>query len=52
MKDMGEKSPDEVCTFLLDYMTNELPPTIKNLILFSDSCGGQNKNHTLVRFLR
>ena len=31
---------------------NELPPTVKNLILFSALCGGQNKNHTLSRFLR
>ena len=47
----GRKSPEKVFTFLLDYMTNELPQTV-NLILFSDSCGGQNKNHTLTRFLR
>ena len=48
----GRKSRDEVCTFLLDYMTNKLPLKVKNFILFSGSCGGQNKNHTLIRFLR
>ena len=46
----GRRFSDEVCTFLLDYMTNELPPTVKNVILFSDSYGGQNKNHTLIRY--
>ena len=51
-KGHGRKSPDEVCTSLLDNMTNELPPAVKNLILFSDSCGGQNKSHILLRFLR
>ena len=47
----GRKSPEKACTFLLDDTANELPQKV-NLILFSDSCGGQNKNHTLTRFLR
>ena len=51
MKDTGESLPTNL-HFFFYYMTNELPPTVKNLILFSDSCGGQNKNHTLIRFFR
>lgn len=44
------KSPDEVCSFLLNYI-NTLPHTITKLLLFSDRAAGQNKNHTVVRLL-
>lgn len=47
----GNKSPDEVCSFLLNYIETEIPNTVKNMILFSDGPSGQNKNHTVVRFL-
>lgn len=47
----GNKSPDEVCSFLLNYINTEVPNTVKNLTLFSDGPSGQNKNHTVVRFL-
>lgn len=46
----GNKTPDEVCSFLLDYFNDVLPPSVEHLIL-SDGCVGQNKNHTVVRFL-
>lgn len=48
---VANKSPDEVCTFLLDYIKTEIPDSIKYLILFSDGTYGQNKNHTVLRFL-
>ena len=48
---LAHKSPDEVCTFLLNYFQNDLPPSVKKLLLFSDGAAGQNKNNTLVRFL-
>jgi hypothetical protein len=44
------KSPNEVCTFLWKYI-QKLPKTVKKLYVFSDGTGGQNKNHTLLRFL-
>lgn len=47
----GNKSPDEVCSCLLDYFINEIPSTTKNIVLFSDGPSGQNKNNTMVRFL-
>jgi len=47
----GNKTPDEICSFLLDYFNNVLPAAVEHLILFSDGCVGQNKNHTVVRFL-
>ena len=48
----GRRSPDKVCTFLFDFMRTLLTPIVKNLFLFSYPCGGQMKNHTLIRFLR
>ena len=46
----AKKGPDETCSFLLHYIKNNVPGTVKELHLYSDSCGGQNKNHTLLRF--
>lgn len=48
---LAKKGPDEVCTMLNMYVQNELPPQVRHLHLFSDACGGQNRNHTLLRFL-
>lgn len=47
----ANKSPNEVCTMLLDYIKTELPETVKHLVLFSDGPSGQNKNHSVCRFL-
>lgn len=48
---IGKRGPNEVCTFLNDYITNNVPRTAKELHLFSDATGGQNRNHTMIRFL-
>lgn len=47
----ANKSPDEVCSMILNYINTEVPNTVKHLILFSDGPSGQNKNHTVSRFL-
>lgn len=47
----ARKGPNEVCTFLYDYIMNHIPPEITELHLFSDGCAGQNRNQTMVRFL-
>jgi len=47
----ARKSPNEVCSFLLHYFENCIHVNTKNIILFSDGAAGQNKNHTVVRFL-
>lgn len=47
----AHKGPDEVCSFVLHYITNYIPPEIRELHIFSDGCPGQNRNHTMVRFL-
>lgn len=43
------KGPNEVCSFILDYIQNVVPKEATELRLFCDNCPGQNKNHTVVR---
>lgn len=47
---MAKKGSNEVVTFLNDYVES-LPEEIKNLYVFTDGCGGQGKNNTVVRYL-
>lgn len=44
------KGPNEVTSFIHDYISNYVSPNVKKLYLFSDGCAGQNKNHTLIRY--
>ncbi|XP_075213604.1 uncharacterized protein LOC142319811 [Lycorma delicatula] len=45
----GEKSANEVCSFILDYIKHLVPDTVTLFHLFSDECVEQNKNQTLIR---
>ena len=45
------KGPNEVCSFISDYIDKYIPPEVKELHIFSDACGGQNRNHTVTRFM-
>lgn len=47
----GRKGPNEVCSFLMDYLDNEISDEVEELHIYSDNCGGQNKNHALSRLL-
>ena len=47
----AHKGPNEVCTFLKDYFENKISENVKEVHIFSDGCAGQNKNHTVIRFL-
>lgn len=47
----AKKGCNEVVSFLLHYLENFLPPTVRDLYLFSDNCFSQNKNSVLVHFL-
>ena len=40
----GNHGSCEIGSCLLWYITNRLPPHVKHLSLFSDTCGGQNRN--------
>ncbi|GBP40872.1 hypothetical protein EVAR_88933_1 [Eumeta japonica] len=44
----AKRGPDEVCS-LLWMMIQRMDPKIKELHVFSDACGGQNRNNTLIR---
>lgn len=46
----AKKGANEICSFLMDYIRYCVPETAETLYLFSDSCPGQNKNHTFIRF--
>lgn len=46
----ANKGANEVASFLYDYVKNFLPTNVTKLYLFADSCPGQNRNHTLLRF--
>lgn len=48
---VGQKGPNEVCTLLNKYIDSNVPPTTKELHIFSDGCAAQNRNHAMVRFL-
>lgn len=48
---IAKKGADEVMPFLYHFSMNVLNQKVKHLHIFCDSCAGQNKNFTLVRFL-
>lgn len=48
---IGKKGSNEVASFLHHYVTTLLDPEVKHLEIFCDSCGGQNKNYTLFRYM-
>lgn len=45
------KGPNEICTFINDYINECVADTVTELHIFSDGCPGQNKNNTVARFL-
>lgn len=47
----GRKGCDEVCSMLHHFVYNFLPSSVRVLEIFCDSCGGQNKNYTVIRYL-
>lgn len=47
----GKKTPNETVSFLDHYFENIIDKEVKILYLFSDNCGAQNKNSTLVQYL-
>lgn len=47
----GRKGSDEVCSLLHHFIYNFLDDKVRHLEIFCDSCGGQNKNYTLFRYI-
>lgn len=48
---VARKGADDVCSMLNHFLLNLLDPQVRDLIIFCDSCAGQNKNYTVIRFL-
>lgn len=47
----GEKNCNAVCSFLYHFISENLSPSVKKVVLFSDATGGQNKSIKVVYFL-
>lgn len=47
----GSKKPNETVSCLNHYINNILSQSVTELVLFSDNCSAQNKNHTVVQYL-
>lgn len=47
----AKKGSDDVSSLLYDFFINKLNSNVKEVEIFCDSCGGQNKNYTVIRFL-
>lgn len=48
---VARKGADDVCSMLKHFFEAILSPKVKHLVIFCDSCAGQNKNFTVMRFL-
>lgn len=38
-----------MCSFIYDYISNNVPNEVTDLYLYSDGCPGQNRNNTMIR---
>ncbi|XP_022204396.1 uncharacterized protein LOC111049285 [Nilaparvata lugens] len=47
----GKKGSANVCDLLFHFVNNYLSEQVEHLHIFADSCGGQNKNINIIRFL-
>lgn len=50
-KGVAKKEPNEMSSFLTDYIRNVMNKDIRHLHVFSDSTGGQNNNTIVGLFL-
>lgn len=47
-EDVAKRGSDEIASCLLKYIKEHPPTPNKHLIVFTDNCGGQNKNWTIM----
>ena len=50
-EDMGRKGAKEVASSIYAYLKQKDLTDIKRIVSFSDACGGQNRNKTIVSFM-
>lgn len=48
---VSKKGCNDVCSLVYHFVKNFLDSKVKHLSIFLDSCAGQNKNFTVIRFL-
>jgi len=48
---VGSKGSDNVVSMLHHFFTKVLSPQVRDIHIFADSCGGQNKNINVIRYL-
>ncbi|KAL4153679.1 hypothetical protein QTP88_001512 [Uroleucon formosanum] len=48
---IAKKGANEVASFIFHFIMNYLDDDVEELQIFCDSAGGQNKNHTIFRFI-
>lgn len=47
---VAKKRTDDVCSMMHNFIENIFPEQVRLLVIFCDSCAGQNKNITVFRF--
>lgn len=47
---VAKKGADDVCSMMHNFVYKILPAKVRQLVIFCDSCAGQNKNLTVFRF--
>ena len=48
---VAKRGSNEVASCLFHFFNNFLPEEVEKVFLYSDGCGGQNKNYTIIHFL-
>lgn len=48
---VAKKGSNEVTSMLHHYLTHLMNPEVRHLKIFCDSCGGQNKNYCVLKYL-
>lgn len=48
---VAKKGADDVCSMIDHFVSSILPENVRKLVIFCDSCAGQNKNYTVIRYL-
>lgn len=51
-ENIASRGGQEIGSCLLKHFENHIPEEAKHIILYSDSCGGQNRNIKMVMFLK
>lgn len=50
-ENIAAKGSEKVISFLHHFIFTQLDSSVRDLVIFCDSCGGQNKNYNLFKFI-